>query len=181
VRPEVSLKSTSDLPNHLTVASTRDVRSEGTIEMKMKSKSMRKKSVAVLAGLAIAGAVGASAASLGGLTRDNLGADTGVVAACDSNGITVGYTTSFDATAVDTSGPTGVAFGAYVVTEILLTDVDVACNGQAYQATLLDDAGAAISSIPAGTLTVASNAATITVPDILAESIEGIALTISTS
>ena len=92
----------------------------------MKMKSMRKKSVAILAGVAIAGAVGASAASLGGLGGNDLGADTGDVASCDTDGIDVAYTTSYDATAAE-----------YLVDSIDLSDINVNCAGQAYDLTVL--------------------------------------------
>ena len=98
--------------------------------MKIKSKSMRKKSVAVLAGLAIAGAVGASAASLGGLNSDNLGADTGEVASCDTDGIDVGYTTEYNATAAE-----------YIVTSIDLTDINALCESQDFDLTVLERRG----------------------------------------
>jgi hypothetical protein len=98
------------------------------MKSKMKMKSMRKKSVAILAGLAVAGAVGASAASLGGLNSENLGAETGIVESCDTNGIDVDYTTTFNATA-----------GEYLVSAINLTDISAACEGQAFSFTVLGD------------------------------------------
>ncbi len=148
--------------------------------MKIKSKSLRKKSVAVLAGLAIAGTVGASAASLGGLNSDNLGADTGVVASCDDNGIAVAYTTAWDATAVDPGGVTNVTVGSYVVDGITLTGVAAACDGQTWDAEALDSAGASIGT-GNGTLSVdASGEAILTIATpFLAEDLEGLALSIS--
>lgn len=143
--------------------------------MKIKSKSMRKKSVAVLAGLAIAGAVGASAASLGGLNSDDLGADTGDVASCDTDGIDVDYTTSFDATA-----------GEYIVTAIVLSDVAEACDTQDVDLTVLRTnfevtPNAALASLPftataddTGSITVDTSGSTVT-----AESITGLAISIS--
>ena len=53
---------------------------------------------AVLAGIAAFGLVGASAASLGGITSSSLGADVGVVASCDTDGVTVTFTNAYDAT-----------------------------------------------------------------------------------
>ena len=94
--------------------------------MKIKSKNMRKKSVAILAGIAIAGAVGASAASLGGLGGEDLGADTGDVASCDTDGVTVGYSTSYSAAA-----------GEYVVDSIDLSGINLACSGQDFDLTVL--------------------------------------------
>ena len=102
--------------------------------MKIKSKSMRKKSVAVLAGIAIAGAVGASATSLGGITTGNaIGAENGEVTACDDTGIVIDYTTSFRA-------------GEYMVDSVVVSDVDVDCAGLEFGLTLLDAADAEMAT-----------------------------------
>jgi hypothetical protein len=152
------------------------------MKSKMKMKSMRKKSVAILAGLAVAGAVGASAASLGGLNSENLGAETGIVASCDDNGINVDYTTVFDSDV-----------GEYLVTAINLSDVSPGCAGQTYDFTAIDGDGVIIFAAADGTLTLSGavgdepntndgNTASIPVPEgaeFLAESLEGIALSIS--
>lgn len=143
--------------------------------MKIKSKSMRKKSAAVLAGLAIAGAVGASAASLGGLNSDELGADTGAVASCDIDGIDVAYTTEFDETE-----------GEYLVTEIVLSDVDEACDTQDVDLTVLRTnfevtPNEVLTSLPF--TAVADDTESITVDTsrntVTAESITGLAISIS--
>ena len=55
--------------------------------------------IAVLGGVLSMGLVGASAATLGGLTGSGLGSDDQIVAACDTDGITVGYTTAYSAAA----------------------------------------------------------------------------------
>jgi hypothetical protein len=152
------------------------------MKSKMKMKSMRKKSVAILAGLAVAGAVGASAASLGGLNSENLGAETGIVASCDDNGINVDYTTVFDSDV-----------GEYLVTAINLSDVSPGCAGQTYDFTAIDGDGVIIFAAADGTLTFSGaavdepnvddgNTASISFPEgaeFLAESLEGIALSIS--
>ena len=109
--------------------------------MKIKSKNMRKKSVAILAGIAIAGAVGASAASLGGLGGEDLGADTGDVASCDTNGIIVAYSTSYSPAA-----------GEYVVDSIDLTDVNAACEGQTFDLTVLLTDPDVVTPIPPTTV-----------------------------
>jgi hypothetical protein len=146
------------------------------MKSKMKMKSMRKKSVAILAGLAVAGAVGASAASLGGLNSENLGAETGIVASCDDNGINVDYTTVFDSDV-----------GEYLVTAINLSDIDAACEGQAFSFTVLGDpAGeSTVDSIlltEQGPINQTSGAQSITVaasPGLTAELVTGIAMSIS--
>ena len=40
----------------------------------------------------------AVAASLGGVTEDDLGADNAAVASCDTDGVTASYTVAYDAT-----------------------------------------------------------------------------------
>lgn len=105
--------------------------------MKMKSKNIRRKSVAVLAGVAIVGAVGASAATLGGLNSDSLGADADVVASCDTDGVAVEYTTSYSST----GSPDGTA-GGYIVDSMNVTGVNDACAGLAYEIVLTDVNGA---------------------------------------
>lgn len=100
----------------------------------MKMKNMRKKSVAILAGLAIAGTIGASAASLGGLGGQDLGADAGEVVSCDTDGVSLAYGTKFDPTAVDGDLVTGV----YIVESVTVTLVNAACNGQDFALALTD-------------------------------------------
>ena len=48
------------------------------------------------AGLAVTGGVFASAASLGGVESANLGSSATVVASCDTDGVTVDYSTAYD-------------------------------------------------------------------------------------
>jgi len=129
-------------------------------------KNMRKKSVAVLAGLAVAGIVGASAASLGGVRSEDLGADVGVVGSCDTNGVDVDFATS-------------VSGGAVNVASLTLSDVNAACTGQAVQVTLLDGTNAQLGS--AGTAT-ANGTGSVTVSGfgtVSAAAVEGIAVVIS--
>ncbi len=146
----------------------------------MKSKNMRKKSVAVLAGIAIAGAVGASAASLGGLGGEDLGADSAAVESCDTDGITVGYTTSFDATA-----------GEYLVDSIDLSDINADCATQTYDLTALgtdaagdpveEDFGGPVILTTDSDLDLVNDGMTIDTSGITltAESVTGLAMTIS--
>ena len=97
-------------------------------------KLPRKMTVALLAGVSIAGIAGASAASLGGVSAGSLGSGSTTVASCDTQGgVTVSYTTAFQG-------------GAYVVTDVTVGSVDVACNGQTGSVTLLDVGGNDIGS-----------------------------------
>jgi hypothetical protein len=91
--------------------------------MKLKSKSG-----AVLGALIAAALVSASASTLGGLTTQTLGAETSVLAGCDTNGIDIAYETAYDETSQ-----------AYQVTAVRLLGVNTACVGQLASVTLDDD------------------------------------------
>lgn len=82
--------------------------------MKIKSKSG-----AVLGALIAAALVSASAATLNGLTTQQLGAETAVVAGCDDDGVDISYVTAYDTTSQ-----------AYNVTGVRLLGLDDACIGQ---------------------------------------------------
>lgn len=96
--------------------------------------------LALTAGVAATGAVVASAATLGGVSAKDLGADTAVIASCDTNGVTVDYTTSTNANA-----------GYYTVTGLKLSGVSAACSGESLSITL--SGGTANSYTTLGTLT----------------------------
>ncbi len=116
-------------------------------EQTNESRRRRRMTAAIITGVAMFGVVGASAASLGGVTSNSLGADVGVVASCDTNGVTLGYTNGYDA-----------ASGAYRTTGVSVSAIDAACNGLTINVTLKNTAGASIGT---GSATVAAGAATI--------------------
>lgn len=80
--------------------------------------------------LAITMATGVSAASLGGLRADDIGADTGVIASCDTNGVDVEYRTNFNRPS-----------GQFRVNRVVVRNVSEACDGLPYQLTLFDADG----------------------------------------
>jgi hypothetical protein len=90
--------------------------------MKIKSKSG-----AVLGALIAAALVSASAASLGGLTSETLGAESEVVAGCDTDGIDIAYDTAYDTTSQN-----------YEVVGVRLLGVDDLCTGQLVSVALDD-------------------------------------------
>lgn len=93
--------------------------------------SVRRKSVAVaLAFVGVAGLSLASAAQLG-VTSTSLGAGTSVVASCDTDGIGVAYTTTFDA-----------ASGAYRTGSVVLSGMAAGCTGAQASITLSDGTAA---------------------------------------
>ncbi len=101
---------------------------------------MRKFTIKALAGMTVFGAVFASAATLGGLTPDNLGAHDGSVAACDTTGVTTSYTSAWDATDQ-----------RYEVATVTVKGVADACDGQSLKVTVPGSDGASIAD---GTLTI---------------------------
>lgn len=129
-------------------------------------RSRKRMAFAIGVPVALAGIVVASAASLGGITGGTLGADTDVVASCDTNGVTVGYVNSYDATD-----------GRYETTAVNATAIDVACDTKPIKVTLKDGAGASLGE---ATGTVATNAATLNfAAGIDSEAVEGIAIIIA--
>ena len=123
---------------------------------------------AVVGGLLTMGVVGASAASLGGLTGSGLGADDQIVAACDSDGISTAYTTAYSAAAQ-----------TYQVTAVNFTLVNPACTGKAASLTLRNGT-TALGTTTVASITVATAAFTITLgTPVTATSVTGLSLVIS--
>ena len=69
--------------------------------------------------LSVFSAVYGMAAGLGGITSSSLGADDVAVASCDSDGVSSGYTTAWDATDE-----------RYEVTAVTVSGVSNTCDGQ---------------------------------------------------
>jgi hypothetical protein len=119
--------------------------------------------VALLGGILGAGLIGASAATLGGLTGGSLGADDQVVASCDTDGIVSSYTTAYNATAQ-----------TYQVTAVNFTGVNAACNGKAASVSLRTGV-TNLGTTNVGAITVAANAFTITLSAaVTASSVDGL-------
>ncbi len=122
---------------------------------------------AIGAGVLAIGVVGASAASLGGITSNTLGADVTTVASCDTDGVTLNpFTNSYDTTLAryETSGVTiaGIASG---------------CNGKSLKITLKDSAGASLGE---ATATVAGTSQAVTfAPTVNANLVVGAAVVIT--
>ena len=108
---------------------------------------MRKRTmIAILAGLLVFASVFAMAASLGGITSNDVGADNTAVASCDTNGVTTAYVTGWDATDK-----------RYEVTSVTVGGVNDACDGDNLSVSLTNAAGDQIGS---GTLTMPVGAPT---------------------
>ena len=128
----------------------------------------KKLMIAVLGGLLTAGLVGASAATLGGLSSGGLGAEDQVVAACDADGITVGYTNTYSATAQ-----------TYQVTAVNFTGVNAACNGKAASVSLRNGT-TNLGTTNVASITVATSAFSVTLgAPVAATAVNGISVVIS--
>ena len=102
----------------------------------------------IVAGVTVFGAVFASAASLGGITSGNVGADNAAVASCDTDGVTTAYTTAWDG-----------GDDRYEVTTVSVTGIaSPACNGKTISVSLLDNAGNQLGSGSATIGTLATSA-----------------------
>ena len=110
---------------------------------------MRRRLTAVVLAVLVFGLIAASAASLGGISTSDLGADATVVASCDTDGVTVDYTTSY----------VPGAPGSFDVATVVVTGINIACNTYAIDVSL----GDGTSVLGTGSSTVAAGAATVTI------------------
>jgi hypothetical protein len=104
----------------------------------------RRKIAGIAAGLTVFGAVFASAASLGGITSGQVGADNAAVSSCDIDGITTAYTTAWDGTD-----------DRYEVTTVSVTGINNNCDGRTLSVSLTD---ASNNQIGVGSVTVPTDA-----------------------
>ena len=124
--------------------------------------------IAVLVGVAMAGVAGASAATLGGLSSTGLGSDNSVVAACDTDGISIAYTTAYNATAQE-----------YQVSAVNFTGVNAACNAKAASVSVRNGT-TNLGTTNAASITVTASAFSITLASpVAAASVNGVSLIIS--
>ena len=95
---------------------------------------MRKKLTAVILAVLVFSLIAASAASLGTIRTDQLGASVDVVSSCDTDGVDVAYNTTYVAGAPS----------YYSVDSVDVTGINANCNGQAIEFTLADGTGTAL-------------------------------------
>jgi hypothetical protein len=124
----------------------------------------KKLALGIAAGVSAFAAVTASASSLGGINTEQLGTSADVVASCDTDGVTVEYTTAF-------------SNGAYRVTAVDLSDIDEACEGQNLTVTLFDGPNASLAE-KSGAVGGATQTLTLGTP-VDAEDVNGVAVVIS--
>lgn len=123
---------------------------------------------ATLTGVVVAGVVAASAATLGGLSGATLGADDAVVAGCDSDGVTVGYTTGYNS-----------AEQTYEVSAVSFSGVAAACHAKSASVTL-SDGTAALNTTEVASIDVAAGEFSVTLSaPVRASAVAGVSLVIS--
>lgn len=125
----------------------------------------------LLFGVTMFGAVMGSAASLGGITAEGLGADDTLVASCDTDGVTTSYTTAYN-----TTGSAG-----YKVATVSVGGLDNACDGKAIEVRLTGAAGASLEAVSKTVETDAGSTSTSLTfgSSTLAESVTGVHIVVS--
>jgi hypothetical protein len=119
--------------------------------------AIKRTTIAIVAGLAVFAAVSASAATLGGLTTSDLGANSNSVASTVANGVTVAFTTAYDAT-----------LGGYKITgeSLSVTSPDTIPATAAVSLTLKDSTGAVLTTITGTGATLGAPGTTIAAHDV---------------
>lgn len=110
---------------------------------------MKGKALALVGALGTFGAMAASAATLGGLGSSSLGADQTVIASCDTDGISLAYTNTYDPTT-----------NAYKTSAVTMSGVNSNCTGKAFKLTLSD--GTTSLGETSGTVTLVSGSQVVT-------------------
>ena len=125
--------------------------------------------IALLAGFVVFAGVFAMAATLGGITSSAVGADNTVVAACDSDGVSVSYATGWDA-----------GDDRYEITSVTVAGVSDVCDGQTLSVSLTDSTDTQIGSGSTAIPTSAATSHTVTMsPAPSAEATVGVHVLIS--
>lgn len=125
----------------------------------------------LLFGVTMFGAVMGSAASLGGITAEGLGADDTIIASCDTDGVTTSYTTAYN-----TTGSAG-----YKVATVSVAGLANACDGKAIEVRLTGAASASLESVSKTVETDAGSTSTSLTfgSSTLAESVTGVHIVVS--
>jgi hypothetical protein len=126
---------------------------------------MKRMLIALVIGAAVSGGVFASATTLGGVNTNTLGASTAAITACDSDGVSSVYGTTYNTTSKK-----------YDATSVTVSGIAAGCIGKTLKFTLVSSTG---SSLYEGTKTVAGASEAFTVPaGTAADSVENLAVTI---
>jgi hypothetical protein len=129
--------------------------------------TVRRVVLAGVAGITVTGGVVvASASTIGGVGSGGLAAGNTVVAACDSDGVSIAYTNAYDATTQ-----------SYRTTAVTVSGIAAPCVGQTLGITLSGAAGAALASASG---TVAGTSLALLLPSsAAADAVQGAAVVIT--
>jgi len=127
--------------------------------------------LSLLGGILAFGLVVGAAATLGGITSTNLGADDSVVASCDTNGVTSSYTSVYNTTGTD----------GFKVDDVTIGAINDACDGDSMTITLTNLAGTSIGEVTQVVPTAAAftNVVDFVAQDVLSELVAGIHVVIT--
>lgn len=124
----------------------------------------------LLFGLTLFGTAMGSAASLGGVTSNGLGADDTIVASCDTDGVTTSYATAYNTTS--TAG--------YKVASVTVGGLNDACDGKTIEVRLTGGSDASLENISKTIETGAGTSTTLNFANsTLAESVTGVHIVIA--
>ena len=129
-------------------------------------RARRRAAGVALAIISVAGLAAASAAQLT-VTSGTLGAGTAVVGSCQPAGQVVGvrFTSTFTS-------------GAYRTTQVVLTNVNAACNNLTYRLRLTDGAGNPVGTEVTSTVVLTGTTLTVPISSTPSASIAGVAVVI---
>ena len=131
----------------------------------------RRTVLALLGGILAFVLIAGAAASLGGITSGDLGADDGIVASCDTNGVTTSYTSAYSAT-----GTAG-----YKVDDVTVGGISDNCDGQTMTVTLSGASDAELGTVTQAVPVAAAftNVLDFSSQDVLSEAVTGVHVVIS--
>ena len=131
----------------------------------------RRTVLALLGGILAFALIAGAAASLGGITSGDLGADDAVVASCDTNGVTTSYTSVYSAT-----GTAG-----YKVDDVTVGGISDNCDGQSMTVTLTGASNAELGTITQAVPTAAAftNVLDFSSEAVLSEDVTGVHVVIN--
>jgi len=118
------------------------------VQPSRRSRRHRRRGALLMLGVGAFGLAAAAAASLGGLSTATLGAANRAVTSCDTNGVRLAYTNTYDSTA-----------HLYVTSAVTVSTLNRACRNKSLNLTL----ASATTVLGTGTIPVLANATTQTV------------------
>ena len=131
----------------------------------------RRTVLALLGGILAFALIAGAAASLGGITSGDLGADDATVASCDTNGVTTSYTSAYSA-----AGTAG-----YKVDDVTVGGISDTCDGQTMTVTLTGAADAELGTVTQAVPVAAAftNVLDFSSEAVLSEAVTGVHVVIS--